>query len=75
MTMKSLPDTGLFKPVPSRTEAKTDTTSRVARQIQDLEAKARAAKTERLRAARLAQEAEAPVALPRKAAPKLAKKG
>ncbi|RWD60503.1 MAG: hypothetical protein EOS42_18595 [Mesorhizobium sp.] len=74
MTMKSLPDTGLFKPVPSRTEAKTDTTSRVARQIQDLEAKERAAKTERLRAARLAQEAEAPAVLPRKAAPKRAKK-
>ncbi|CDX31791.1 conserved hypothetical protein [Mesorhizobium sp. ORS 3359] len=72
--MKSLPDTGLFKPAPSRTEAKTDTTSRVARQIQDLEAKERSAKTERLRAARLAQEAEAPVVLPRKTAPKRAKK-
>lgn len=68
--MKPLPDTGLFKPVPSRTEAKTDATSRVVRQIQDLEAKQRAAKTERLRAARLAQEAEAPVALPKKAVAK-----
>ncbi|RTM05185.1 MAG: hypothetical protein EKK31_15990 [Hyphomicrobiales bacterium] len=64
--MKSLPDTGLFKPVPSRTEAKTDTTSRVARQILDLEAKTRTAKTERLRAARLAQEADAPPAAPPK---------
>ena len=72
--MKSVPDTGLFKPVPSRTEAKTDTTSRVARQIQDLEAAARVAKTERLRA-RLAQEAEAPVALPKKPAAKRPKKG
>jgi hypothetical protein len=58
--MKSLPDNGLFKPAQSRTEAKTDTTSRVARQILDLEAKTRTAKTERLRAARLAQEADAP---------------
>jgi hypothetical protein len=74
-TMKSLPDNGLFKQVPSRTEAKTDTTSRVARQIQDLEAAARVAKTERLRAARLAQEAEAPAALPKKAAAKRPKKG
>ena len=64
--MKPQPDTSLFKPVPSRTEAKTDTTSRVARQIQDLEAKERAAKTERLRAARLAQEADAPAAPSRK---------
>lgn len=73
--MKSVPDTGLFKPVPSRTEAKTDMTSRVARQIQDLEAAARVAKTERLRAARLAQEAEAPVALPKKTVAKRPKKG
>ncbi|TPI18091.1 hypothetical protein [Mesorhizobium sp. B4-1-1] len=68
--MKSLPDTGLFKPVPSRTEAKTDTTSRVARQIQDLEASARAAKTKRLREARLAQEADAPPVAPKKPARK-----
>ncbi|MBZ9986466.1 hypothetical protein LB572_05070 [Mesorhizobium sp. BH1-1-5] len=73
--MKSLSDSGLFKQVPSRTEAKTDTTSRVARQILDLEAAARAVKTERLRAARLAQEAEAPVAPPKKAAAKRPKKG
>ncbi len=72
--MKSLPDTGLFKPVPSRTEAKTDTTSRVARQIQDLEAKERAAKTERLRAARLAQEADAPAAPSKKTIQKRQKK-
>ncbi|RAZ91834.1 hypothetical protein DPM33_04975 [Mesorhizobium hawassense] len=51
---------GLFKPVPSRTEAKTDMTSRVARQIVGLEEAARSAKTERLRAARLAQESKAP---------------
>lgn len=72
--MKSLPDTGLFKPVPSRTEAKTDTTSRVARQILDLEAKARAAKTERLRAARLAQEPQTPAATPKKSAQRRQKK-
>ncbi|TGS71564.1 hypothetical protein EN817_28215 [Mesorhizobium sp. M3A.F.Ca.ET.174.01.1.1] len=57
--MKSLLDTGIFKPSPSRTEAKTDATTRVARQIVDLEAAARSAKTERLRAARLAQEPQA----------------
>ncbi|TPN81973.1 hypothetical protein FJ987_16950 [Mesorhizobium sp. CU2] len=68
--MKSLPDTGLFKPAPSRTEAKTDMTTRVARQILDLEATARAAKTERLRAARLAQESSTAVAAPKKPARK-----
>jgi hypothetical protein len=73
-TMKSLPDTGLFKPVPSRTEAKTDTTSRVARQIQDLEARERAAKTERLRAARLAQEADRPAVPSKKTTQKRQKK-
>ncbi|MBW8908991.1 hypothetical protein AB6802_09310 [Mesorhizobium sp. RCC_202] len=72
--MKSIPDTGLFKPVPSRTEAKTDATTRVARQIVDLEANARIAKTERLRAARLAQEADAPVVAPKKPAAKRSKK-
>lgn len=68
--MKHMPEPGLFKPAPSRTEAKSDTTSRVARQIVDLEAAARLAKTERLRAARLAQETEAPVAAPKKPARK-----
>ena len=68
--MKPMPDTGLFKPAPSRTEVKGDATTRVARQIIDLEAAARIAKTERLRAARLAQEAEAPVAAPKKPARK-----
>ena len=68
--MKRMPEPGLFKPAPSRTEAKSDTTSRVARQIVDLEAAARLAKTERLRAARLAQEIEAPVATPKKPARK-----
>lgn len=68
--MKSLPDVGLFKPVPSRVEAKTDATTRVARQIVDLEAAARSAKTERLRAARLAQESQAPATVPKKPAQK-----
>ena len=72
--MKSLSDTSLFKPVPSRTEAKTDMTSRVARQILDLEATAREAKTKRLRAARLAQEADAPAVPPKKAVSKRNKK-
>lgn len=68
--MKHIPEPGLFKPNPSRTEAKGDATSRVARQIVDLEAAARIAKTERLRAARLAQETEASAAAPKKSAPK-----
>ncbi|WP_141247048.1 hypothetical protein [Mesorhizobium sp. WSM3866] len=61
--MKSLP-AGIFKPVPSRTEAKTDATTRIARQIVDLEATARSVKTERLRAARLAQASQAPAITP-----------
>ncbi|WP_246506713.1 hypothetical protein [Mesorhizobium silamurunense] len=73
--MKRIPEPGLFKPNPSRTEAKGDMTSRVARQIVDLEAAARIAKTERLRAARLAQEAEVPAAAPKKPARKRQAKG
>jgi len=42
---------------PSRQETKADITTRTARQIMDSETAAREAKTERLRAARLAQEA------------------
>jgi len=58
----------VFRPRPSRQEAKADVTTRAARQIIDSEAEARQAKTERLRAARLAQEAAAdPAPEPRKA--------
>ena len=72
--MKTMPEPGLFKPTPSRTDTKSDTTSRLARQIMDSEAAARIAKTERLRALRLAQEAATPVAAPKKAAGKRAAK-
>jgi len=52
-----------FQPKSSKQEVKADATTRVARAIIDSEAAARDAKTERLRAVRLAQEATAkPVA-------------
>ena len=44
----------LFATAPNKAEAKNDATTRFAKQIIDTEAKARQAKTERLRAARLA---------------------
>jgi hypothetical protein len=66
--VKRIPDPGIFKPTPSRMETKSDATTRVAREIIDREAAARSAKTERLRAARLARGAmEAPVATTKKA--------
>lgn len=46
----------VFQPKPSKQEAKADATTRLVRQIIDSEKSAREAKTERLRAARLAQE-------------------
>jgi len=53
----------VFQPKPSKQEAKADATTRLVRAIIDNEASAREAKTERLRAARLAHEATAkPVA-------------
>ncbi|MEO3389202.1 hypothetical protein [Mesorhizobium sp. CAU 1741] len=58
----------MFKPKPSKQEAKADTTTRVAREILDSESRKRDAKTERLRLARLASEAsdtEAPAAKPK----------
>jgi hypothetical protein len=64
--MKANPQPGLFKPTPPQAEAKGDATTRVSRQIIESEAAARVAKTERLRAARLAQELAAPVARPKK---------
>lgn len=50
----------VFAPRRSAAETKADTTTGVAREIQDLELNAREAKTERLRQARLAMEAAAP---------------
>ncbi|PLP56337.1 hypothetical protein CYK37_26565 [Mesorhizobium loti] len=49
----------MFKAKPTRTESKDDNTSRAAKAIINDEAAKRAAKTERLRLARLAQEAVA----------------
>lgn len=49
----------VFQPKRSKQEAKADVTTRIAREIIDGESSAREAKTERLRAARLAQEATA----------------
>jgi hypothetical protein len=55
---RSLPES-IFKPKPTSSEAKADTTTKVARSIISAEMAAREAKTERLRLARLAQEAQA----------------
>jgi hypothetical protein len=63
--MKDIP-AGVFKPKPTSGEAKSDTTTKVARQILDGERAAREAKTERLRLARLAKEAAEPVIAPPK---------
>lgn len=57
-----------FAPKLSKHEAKADTTTRVAREIMDSEVNKREAKTERLRLARLAKEAEAPADEPKKKA-------
>jgi hypothetical protein len=51
---------GIFKPKPTGAELKGDTTNKIARNIIEGEAAARNAKTERLRAARLAREAAQP---------------
>lgn len=57
----------LFKPNKSKSENKADTTTQVARAIMDDETARREAKTERLRAARVAAEEKAePKALPAK---------
>ena len=49
-------DTGVFKPRPSQAETKSDATTRVVREILDIEETKRAEKTARLRAARKAKE-------------------
>ncbi|MGE0500872.1 MAG: hypothetical protein AB7I79_04335 [Rhizobiaceae bacterium] len=68
--MKATPNAGMLKPSASQREAKSDTTTKVAWQIIDGEAAARSAKTERLRAARLAQESTETPEPPKKKAPK-----
>ena len=79
--MNEISAAAVFQPKPSRQETKADTTTRAAWEIIDTEAAAREAKTQRLRAARLAQETDevaAPIAR-KKSAPaagtKKAKKG
>ena len=54
----------LFRPVPSRTETKADITDRIAREIIQSETDRRHALTEKLKAARLEQEAMAIKAAP-----------
>lgn len=71
--MKDALADGIFKPKPTTAEAKGDATTRAALTIINGEASAREAKTERLRQARLAQEALEPAPVPKtktKAAPK-----
>jgi hypothetical protein len=67
--MRRIPEVGIFKPNPSRADTKIDATTRVAREIVETTSAARAAKTERLRAMRLARETIAD-SLPAKKAPK-----
>jgi len=55
--MKLNPESEPVKKAPSRMEAKNEQTTKAARLIIDSELSKRVAKTERLRAARLAQEA------------------
>lgn len=63
--MRRMLEPGVFMPTLSRAEAKSDATTRAARAIIDGEAAARLAKTERLRATRLAREAvEEPTSAP-----------
>lgn len=67
--MARTPEIGIFKPKPSDREGKSDATTRAAREIIDHATDARVAKTERLRASRLAKEAD-PESTPPKKAPK-----
>ncbi|HET7716460.1 MAG TPA: hypothetical protein VFK86_12625 [Bauldia sp.] len=62
--MKTTRLAGLFKP--SRLESRADNTTRVARMIVESESANRDAKTERLRLARLAREAEESASAPAK---------
>lgn len=55
---KPITKDNLFKPAKSKSETKADITDRAAQAIIDSEADKRRAKTERLKAQRLAQEQE-----------------
>lgn len=59
--MKRMSDQGDFKPKQSRLELKSDAITISVRKIVESETAARNAKTERLRAARLARDAKEPV--------------
>ena len=67
--MKNVLADGAFKPKPTTAEAKGDATTRAALTIINGEAAAREAKTERLRKARLAQEALEAAPAPKKKPP------
>lgn len=54
--MTRIADTSVFRPVRLKAETRDEITARIAREIVSSEAADRIAKTERLRAARLAQE-------------------
>lgn len=56
------PAQDVFKPTPSRTEAKVDATTKAVRQIIAAESAERVAKTKRLRATRREKEAAKPAA-------------
>lgn len=57
--MKQPKDVGIFKPSPSRSESRNEMTDRIFKEITSKEAAVTTAKTARLRAERLAREAEA----------------
>jgi len=67
--MTAVPASNLFAPTRSKHESKAEATTKAALNIIDTEAAKRVAKTERLRAARLAQEeavVEAPPVKPKR---------
>jgi hypothetical protein len=68
--MARTPEIGTFKPKPSDREGKSDATTRAAREIIEHATNARLAKTERLRAIRLAKDAETESTPPKKASQK-----
>jgi hypothetical protein len=75
MAKRSEIPAGVYAPRPSRQESKADSTTSAARSIIEAEAKARDAKTAKLRALRLAQEAVSePVAPAKRPARKVAAK-
>lgn len=65
---------GIFKQKPTTGEKKSDETTRAAQQILNDEKSAREAKTERLRLARLAQEAVPPAIVAAKPKPRATKR-